>query len=595
MSASDDLATLYDQMVAEYAGGISNTSTAKFDEIRGLFSKLFVLGDDDVYCVGAGTRTTNLPIRFTQGRQATQKTPLGVGFVAVPEGKSASSVTESATTTLCNYADRGRGRSLYDGILIVAIVDGRPQVTRLIEYGPSGLPVALKAHFPKADVVDATTSINVGAPKALSGEDAIADFAELFVEGSERRAGLRFPMPLAMRFLASLLSKRFVILTGLSGSGKTKIATALARWLTRDPGFVDPMNPQWGKHPNPNYVLVPVGADWNGNENIIGYPDGLRSDKYVTKPALELMRRASMPEFSNEPHFLILDEMNLSHVERYFSDLLSMIESGESITLYADERDSAGVVVDTRSFPPTLRLPPNVYIIGTVNVDETTYMFSPKVLDRANVIELRVEPDDMAGFLRSPATPSPENLDGIGADFGSPLVSLSQGPVPTLNGDFKKRFDSEMTLFFEALRDHGAEFGYRVALESTRLVHFLRTLGDGKCWIDGEGDAATGHWSDADEGQRDWLDHALDAVVVQKMLPKLHGSKAKMGRLLKQLFNLAASPHAGETRTLAGLRDLGEPTFAHPEGFPRYPLTADKVVRMWRHLEANGFTSFPEN
>jgi 5-methylcytosine-specific restriction protein B len=242
-----------------------------------------------------------------------------------------------------------------------------------------------------------------------------------------------------------------------------------------------------------------------------------------------------------------------------------------------------------------LRLPRNVFIIGTVNVDETTYMFSPKVLDRANVMELRVEPSEMLEFLKNPVTTTPEHLDGVGVDFGPLLVSLSDSPAPPLVGTFAARFDSEMALLFEILREHNAEFGYRVALESARLVSFFRLLGDGKCWLEEGGITTSGHWSDADGAGRDWLDHALDAVIVQKLLPKLHGSKAKLGRLLKQLFNIAAAPHSETTRTQADLLDEGEPVFSKREQSPRYPLTADKVMRMWRHLEANGFTSYPEN
>ncbi len=137
----------------------------------------------------------------------------------------------------------------------------------------------------------------------------------------------------------------------------------------------------------------------------------------MTKPALELIRHALEPANAAVPHFLILDEMNLSHVERYFADLLSAIESGEEIPLYeGNERRANGEVV-----PRRLRLPDNLFVIGTVNVDETTYMFSPKVLDRANVIEFRMEPDEMAAFCASPKAPRLEELDGKGAAFGTGL------------------------------------------------------------------------------------------------------------------------------------------------------------------------------
>src|SRR5213079_1461828 len=111
------------------------------------------------------------------------------------------------------------------------------------------------------------------------------------------------------RLITSLAAKPFVILTGTSGTGKTKVAQAIALWLSSD---------------RQTYQLIPVGADWTGNDNVIGYPDGLDSTVYVGKPALELIWRAAQnPDL---PHFLILDEMNLSHVERYLADLLSATE-----------------------------------------------------------------------------------------------------------------------------------------------------------------------------------------------------------------------------------------------------------------------------
>ena len=155
------------------------------------------------------------------------------------------------------------------------------------------------------------------------------------------------------------------------------------------------------------YVVVSVGADWTSNENIIGYPDGLNSKSYVSRPALNLIRSATEPQNRDIPHFLILDEMNLSHVERYFADVLSVIESDEPMHLYSGDPRTA----DGRSLPHDLKFPPNLFVIGTVNVDETTYAFSPKVLDRANVIEFRMTRDDVDAFLQNPTTPHLEKLE----------------------------------------------------------------------------------------------------------------------------------------------------------------------------------------
>jgi hypothetical protein len=437
------------------------------------------------------------------------------------------------------------------------------------------------------------------------------DFQELLTKCATDLAvcGLRLPDALLHRTLPSLLSKRFLIFTGLAGSGKTKLAQAVARWLTKDPRWIDAGDHSKGKHPNSCFALVPVGADWTGNDNIIGYADGLQVPAfngdgslktpgvYLSKPALDLMLHAQT--HADVPHFLILDEMNLSHVERYFADLLSLIESKESLTLYCDRRGADGKPENTRGLDPILKLPPNLFILGTVNVDETTYMFSPKVLDRANVIEFRVSSDDMKAFLDQPVSPKLEDLDGKGFDagFATPFVHAAKGDVPALAAPIKERYESEMKLFFEVLQGHGAEFGYRVAHESARFVHHYQSLGAGKVW-DPEADAGEGRkgkWADKDGAQRDWFDHALDAVAVQKFLPKLHGSKVKLGPLLKKLYTVSIQRPAADARTAKVALDKQiEPSRDIPKD-ARYPLTAEKIARMWRQLNENGFTSFPEN
>jgi len=268
-------------------------------------------------------------------------------------------------------------------------------------------------------------------------------------------AGLIVPDAKIVRFLSSLASKRFLLITGLSGSGKSLLAQAIARWFA-------PV-----QTPSPFYSLVPVGADWTGNENIIGYPNGLESELYVSKPSLELIRHASASTNLRIPHFLILDEMNLSHVERYFADVLSAIESEEEIPLY----DGAPRNANGEHLPKKLRLPRNLFIIGTVNVDETTYMFSPKVLDRANVIEFRMSREELRTFLTAPRSPAMDELNGRGSGFGAAFIGEA-GKALTAPAAVRALYEDEALLFFDLLRDHSAEFGFRVVNEAAR---FLRT------------------------------------------------------------------------------------------------------------------------
>jgi hypothetical protein len=390
---------------------------------------------------------------------------------------------------------------------------------------------------------------------------------------------LFFDKEIAHRFASCLLSKRFLIAAGLAGSGKTKLAQAFARWITRNKDC---------------YKVVPVGADWTGNENILGYTNGLHPNEYFTKPALDLILHAQADDFKNDPHFLILDEMNLSHVERYFSDILSAIESDEKIHLHRDEKRTAGGMdIDSE-----IELPKNLFIIGTVNIDETTHMFSPKVLDRANVIEFRMKDTELASFLENPAKPNLSELDGKGyEEFGKAFVVAAKNSADVPE-DVRLRFQCEMLLFFKVLQSHGSEFGYRVVHEAGRFVHFYEKIGEK---------------SDVDK----WFKDAFDCIVVQKFLPKLHGSESKLRGVLFSLAHLCAdkrlwtgatlkdneeqidklaedakskadSSENSPTQVLAKVLD-GEVQKAH------YPLSFEKIERMWRAAHENGFASFAES
>ncbi len=423
-------------------------------------------------------------------------------------------------------------------------------------------------------------------PDLETGTGNLPDLVSSFTTLARRDdVGLHVSDELFLRFAAALGSKRFLILSGLAGSGKTKLAQAFARWLT----------PSAEEGESDAHVVIPVGADWTGSDAVLGYPDGLDSKRYVTRPTLDLIQRAMLAEGDGIPHFLILDEMNLSHVERYFADLLSMIESGDPSELY--RREVATMEWDglRSDIDPVFRLPSNLFIIGTVNVDETTYMFSPKVLDRANVIEFRVERDDLIKFLAKPKTPELGAFSLFDSAYGPAFVaeSAKQLTVPTGVAD---RFAKEILLFFDLLGEHNAEFGFRVANEAARFMHFYRVLA-GK-----------------DEESTDWYDQAMDAVIVQKLLPKLHGSRTKLEGLLWALAFACGADRAGVEQE-AFLELCGEAGKAEnektysPEAVfaalklknsdkpleaARYKLSFDKILRMYRKLIRDQFVTFSE-
>jgi len=355
-------------------------------------------------------------------------------------------------------------------------------------------------------------------------------------------SSLTYSNQLITRFTASLLTKPFVILTGLSGSGKTKLAQAFVQWICQDES---------------QYRIIPVGADWTNREPLLGYPNALKPEEYV-KPdsgVLDLIIQANnQPEL---PHFLILDEMNLSHVERYFADFLSVMESKEEIPLYAE-----GTVQNR--VPKSLKVPSNLFIIGTVNIDETTNMFSPKVLDRANTIEFRVTQDEMKNFLSNIRDINMDALTGKGAGTASSFLEMAASREFATT-DIAE-INAALVQFFGELKKTGAEFGYRSATEILRLVHQLTVLDNSLT-----------------------TNQKIDIAIIQKLLPKLHGSRRKLCPVLETLGSLCI------TGDIKIIKDVFEKVdFDFNSANVLYPLSLEKIARMYRGAIDNGFASFAE-
>lgn len=350
---------------------------------------------------------------------------------------------------------------------------------------------------------------------------------------STEKSNLIFSKKLITRFCASLLTKRLLILTGLTGSGKTKIAQSFAEWICES---------------EIQYKIIPVGADWTNREPLLGYPNGLENKKYVSPEngALELMINAH--EKPALPFFMILDEMNLSHVERYFADFLSVMESDKNILLYSGEKRS--------NIPNELKWPENLFIIGTVNIDESTYMFSPKVLDRANVIEFRLNHNDLKNYFDEVKNSSNESLMAEGKEMAADFLKLS------IKKSFNKNIEIQNILlaFFDQLSLVGAEFGYRTAKEIQILTENLKRL---------------------DSGLNP--DDIIDIAIMQKLLPKLHGSRSKLIKVLDELLKLCAP-------------DLIPEKLFSEDHNPslKYKLSFEKIKRMYKNAIDNGFASYAE-
>lgn len=296
------------------------------------------------------------------------------------------------------------------------------------------------------------------------------------------------------RFITSLLAKQFVILTGNSGAGKTRIAKRFSQYL--EVKFAD------GEK---NWELVPVGADWTDNTKLLGFYNPLAengSGKYEETSVTKLISRANLPENKYKPFFLILDEMNLSHVERYFADFLSHMETPD-VSFVLDGYDGE------------LKFPRNLYVVGTVNIDETTYMFSPKVLDRANVIEFKPEKESVLNlFVKDPDADEIHAVDDGSAEAFYKLTQTIQDGCCNEEvqlEDVRKLFDQ----LYIVTEKYGYEFAYRTVKEIRNYIVAAYELS---------------------EPENFNLTQAEDEQVLQKILPKIHGNRKEIGSMLDELI-----------------------------------------------------------
>ena len=215
-------------------------------------------------------------------------------------------------------------------------------------------------------------------------------------------------------YITAIKSKPFLLLAGISGTGKSRIVRELARacW--------DVDSPEYKEHKPKNFEMVQVKPNWHDSSELIGYVSRINGERYIVGPFLRFMVKAIHDP--KHPYFLCLDEMNLAPVEQYFAEFLSVIESrtvdedGVVVTdpivdyeqteayknlidqLFADNDEERNLYLKEEG-GKRLTIPQNLIIVGTVNMDETTFSFSRKVLDRAMTIEMNEV--DLYGGLTS--------------------------------------------------------------------------------------------------------------------------------------------------------------------------------------------------
>jgi hypothetical protein len=358
--------------------------------------------------------------------------------------------------------------------------------------------------------------------------------------------GFAFSPDLIARYLSSLLTKPFVILAGVSGTGKSKLAELTAEYYStkkvkvetpenQKPALGDTYTFSTGEQliTDPEkFALVAVRPDWIDNQSILGFINPI-TEHFESTQALDLILRARAAQLETDDsnkaprHFMLLDEMNLARVEHYFSDWLACTESRRlqpdrsikqqpvplhrsETKMFAKLRSSKDGKIENIEVPASLDLPTNLVVTGTVNVDETTFGFSPKVLDRAMVLEF----DDV----------NLENLQNLSTSF-----DLDGYRFPAHLPEFRLATASNYASLPGAVQHHlqainkilasaRLHIGYRSANEIALFMSIYREMLP----------------KEPVESDENWL-IPLDIAVLQKILPRLTGSRAKLESPLAQL------------------------------------------------------------
>ncbi len=389
-------------------------------------------------------------------------------------------------------------------------------------------------------------------------------------------------------YLRAMRTKPFLLLAGISGTGKSRIVKEMAFDSC-------PKNTELGKDPTSpgNYCLVEVKPNWHDSTELLGYESKINGPEYVATPFVKFLAKAML--YEETPFFVCLDEMNLAPVEQYFAEFLSVLESrkrvGDTITSeplikasvfkdYEDKLKKAlfDIETETKSYDGSstddeaahygkenevydvlkkkgLRIPPNVIVIGTVNMDETTHQFSRKVIDRAMTIEMNLpEGDPFKRFYDSRELGYlPQHTDAklylptkvSASEALEELAKADAGETETL----KNQIAEVLTNLNAKLEGTPFKIAYRV--QNELLIYFYEV------------------WQEKEE--KDWgviLNDAVDQILMMKVLPRIEGDDTLLTKLLD--------------------KDKG----TLKEFVKKYPNARKKVEEMSDRLLKSQFTSF---
>lgn len=352
-------------------------------------------------------------------------------------------------------------------------------------------------------------------------------------------------------YLTALRTKPFMLLAGISGTGKSRIARQIAKACWK------PSDADYGKNNPSNFCLVQVKPNWHDSTELLGYVSRISgTPKYVTGDFLPFIAKAW--ENLDLPHILCLDEMNLAPVEQYFAEYLSVIESrklNEDGTITTDpiikknKEDWYRLLTAELTNDDELRaqfldqgitLPPNLFVIGTVNMDETTFSFSRKVLDRAMTIEMNEV--DLDGGLTK------EEQNELG-EIGKSIIGLAVEGKDIY--EEHKVYCDQVIDYLKKVNDELENTPFKIAYRTRN--EFLLYAVNRKAF-DNESS----------------LETALDEMTSMKILPRIEGDSERVKNPLEALRKLMQERGWDENES----------------------ISLKKIKEMLTKLQQSGYTSY---
>lgn len=342
------------------------------------------------------------------------------------------------------------------------------------------------------------------------------------------------------KLISAIRTKPFILLAGISGTGKSRIVRELARacWAIDDDNNT--------KQKPDNFDMIPVKPNWHDSSELLGYKSNVPIPHYVSGDFLKFVVKAwTMKKEYNElgrdiPCFLCLDEMNLAPVEQYFAEYLSCIESRNNTSgnictdaiLKKEKEEWYHTLISQFSLHEDLHkkfltegisIPSNLIVMGTVNMDETTFAFSRKVLDRAMTLEMNDV--NLRGGIG-------ESSDEI-PDLSDPKKITILGTRIKAEDIYHDQINSEMESLDQVL---GWLENINGELEETPFKIAYRTRNEIVLYV-----------INSEELGKERL-IAFDEAINMKILPRIEGDANKVGSSIDNLINVIEDLYNSDTQ-----------------------------------------------